>query len=51
MKTRWWTCGCGENNVTRTLGTPVCRACGKEATFTVQPPKEQGGFDFGGAER
>jgi hypothetical protein len=46
MKLVWWTCGCGKRNVSRERGTPVCEACGKRATFTVEPPKGQGGFDF-----
>jgi len=47
MKPRWWTCGCGEKNCTRELGTPACAGCGKLAEFTIEPPKNQGGFDFG----
>jgi hypothetical protein len=46
MKPRWWTCGCGARNVTRELGTPVCAACSKPASFTIKPPQGQGGFDF-----
>lgn len=46
MKAKWWTCGCGKKQVHRGLGTPVCEACGKRATFTVEPPRGQGGFDF-----
>ena len=29
-------------------GRPECSGCGKTAQFTVSPPKEQAGFDFGG---
>jgi len=47
MKPVFWTCGCGKKNVSRERGTPACEACGKRATFTVEPPKGQGGFDFG----
>jgi len=47
MRTRWWTCGCGWRNCTTELGTPVCAECRKPASFTVEPPKGQGGFDFG----
>ena len=48
MKPRWWTCGCGRKNVTRERETPKCVGCGKDASFTVAPPKGQGGFDFRG---
>lgn len=47
MKPRWWTCGCGNKNVTRDLGKPVCDGCGKAAGFAVEPPRGQAGFDFG----
>lgn len=49
MKPVWWTCGCGQRNCTREPGTPVCsrEGCGKPAKLTIDPPKEQSGFDFG----
>ncbi len=51
MKPLWWTCGCGRKNVSdRSKGKPVCKGCGKAATFDVGPPKGQGGFDFGATE-
>lgn len=46
MKLRWWTCGRGQKNCSREMGTPVCSACEKPAAFTIQPPKGQSGFDF-----
>jgi hypothetical protein len=49
MKARWWTCGCGRKNVSRGIGVPKCAACGKDARFSIDPPKGQNGFDFGGA--
>lgn len=48
MKPRWWTCGCGKAQAFRGYGTPACEVCGALAKFTVEPPKSQGGFDFGG---
>jgi hypothetical protein len=51
MKAKWWTCGCGKAQVYRGYGTPTCEDCGKLATFTVEPPKGQGGFDFGSQEK
>lgn len=47
MKPQWWTCECGKAQAFRGYGTPVCEGCGALAKFTVQPPKAQGGFDFG----
>lgn len=50
MKARFWTCGCGRKNVTRERGTPKCDGCGKDAKFSVPPPKGQAGFVFGVGE-
>jgi hypothetical protein len=44
MKAKWWTCVCGKAQVYRGYGTPTCEDCGKLATFTVAPPKGQGGL-------
>jgi hypothetical protein len=50
MKAVWWTCGCGRRNVTREPGAPECDGCGKLAKFKIEPPRGQGGFDFGGEQ-
>ena len=51
MKPRWWTCGCGQRNCTRELGTPVCSECHKPAAFRIEPPEGQGGLQFPNCER
>lgn len=47
MKPIWWTCGCGLKQLSYGFGTPVCKGCEKPAGFSIDPPKEQAGLDFG----
>lgn len=46
MKPVWWTCGCGEKQMSTGFGRPKCQACGKDAQFAPPPPKGQQGFAF-----
>ena len=56
MRPVWWTCGCGKRQITRqrgdapAAGLRVSVACGKPAGFTIDPPKGQGGLEFGSGD-